>query len=89
MVSTFAIGLAERTGRIDTRRSAINPSRPVGGNRLGSARPHPSWAWLPLFTSARIPARAIRGSFLFLKIFFCRHQAQDLRQMRAPPNLTI
>ena len=32
--------------------------------------------------------RAIRRPNSFLKIFFCRRQAQDLRKIRRPPNLT-
>jgi hypothetical protein len=32
--------------------------------------------------------RAILRPDLFLRIFFCPHQAQDLRQIRAAPNLT-
>ena len=40
------------------------------------------------FSRRRASRRAIRRPNSFLKIFFCRRQAQDLRKIRRPPNLT-
>ena len=40
------------------------------------------------FSGGCTSRRAIHRPDLFLKIFFCCHQAQDLRQIRAPQNLT-
>jgi hypothetical protein len=40
------------------------------------------------FSRWRALRRAIRRPELILRIFFCNHQAQDLRQIRRPRNLT-
>ena len=40
------------------------------------------------FSSRCASTRAIRGPELLLRIFFCHQQAQDLRQIRAPSDLT-
>jgi hypothetical protein len=41
------------------------------------------------FSRRRAFWRAIRRPNSFLKIFFCRHRAQDLCQIRVPRNLTM
>ena len=40
------------------------------------------------FSRRSASSRAIRRPELFLRIFFFRHQAQDLRQVHAPRDLT-
>jgi hypothetical protein len=40
------------------------------------------------FSRRHASRRTIRRQVLFLKIFFCRHQVHDLRQVRTPSNLT-
>jgi hypothetical protein len=40
------------------------------------------------FSRQSVSGRAIRRLELFWRIFFCRNQNKDLRQVHAPPNLT-
>jgi hypothetical protein len=59
----------------------------IPGHRSGLVLTPPGYAKSPICTSARLKARNSSPGLIF-KIFFCRHQAQDLRQIRAPTDLT-
>ena len=59
----------------------------VPRHRSGQVLTPPAQARSSFFAPARLQARNSLPEMI-LKVFFCRYQAQDLRQIRAPRNLT-
>jgi hypothetical protein len=83
----LAFGADQRSiGRIDFASFAML-DMPGQRSRLGAYAIRPREERSP-FWHCRTFGRAIRRLNSFLKLFFCRHQAKDLRQIRTRRNLT-